>query len=84
MTKEGPLWHFSSLPISLHHINEVISGGVTAQSDVGVVDLVLGQDTLNSFTIQLRLCTLKREREGRTGKMSINMRELDNENRNTY
>lgn len=62
MTKEGPLWHFSSLPISLHHINEVISGGVTAQSDVGVVDLVLGQDTLNSFTIQLRLCTLKRER----------------------
>ncbi len=64
MTKEGPFWHFSSLPISLHHVNEVISCGVTAQSDVGVVDLVLCQDTLNSFSIQLRLCTLKRAREG--------------------
>lgn len=62
MTKEGPFWHFSSLPISLHHINEVISCGVAAQSDVGVVDLVLCQDTLNSFSIKLGLCTLKRER----------------------
>lgn len=68
MTKEDPFWHFSSLPISLHHINEVISCGVAAQSDVGVVDLVLCQDTLNSFSIQLTLCTLKREREREWGR----------------
>ena len=63
MTKEGPFWHFSSLPISLHHINEVISCGVAAQSDVGIVDLVLCQDTLHSVSIQLSLCTLNRKRQ---------------------
>ena len=61
MTKGSPFWHFSSLPISLHHINEVISCGVAAQSDVGVVDLVLCQDRLHCITIQFSLCTLKRE-----------------------
>lgn len=37
----GPFWHFSSLPISLYYINEVISCDIAAQSHVGVVDLVL-------------------------------------------
>jgi len=63
MTKEGPHWHFSSLPISFHHINEVISCGIAAQSDVGVVDLVLCQNALNCFSIKLALCTLMREKE---------------------
>lgn len=74
MTKKGPFWLFSSLPISLHHINEVISCGVAAQSDVGVEDLVLCQDTLNSILIQLRLDTLMRE--GMTGMISTQYSDL--------
>lgn len=57
----------SCLPVSLHHVNEVISRGVTAQGDVSVVDLVLGQDALHCVTVQLTLWTLERRREtGRT------------------
>lgn len=57
-TKEGSFWHFSSLPISLYYINEVISCDIATQSHVRVVDLVLCQDTLHRFTVQLALGTL--------------------------
>lgn len=57
-TTEGSFWHFSSLPISLHYINEVISCDIAAQSHVRVVDLVLCQDALHRFTVQLALGTL--------------------------
>lgn len=57
-TKEGPFWHFSSLPISLYYINEVISCDIATQSHVRVVDLVLCQDTLHRVTVQLGLGTL--------------------------
>lgn len=61
------MWRFSSLPISLHHVNEVIGCDVVTQSHVRVVDLVLCQDTLNSFTVQLGLCTLTSEGEKERG-----------------
>lgn len=57
-TKEGSFWHFSSLPISLYYINEVISCDIATQSHVRVVDLVLCQDTLYRFIVQLALGTL--------------------------
>lgn len=65
MTKDGPFWYLSSLPISLHYINEVISCDVAAQSHIGIVDLILWQDTLDSFTIQFALCALKKEENTR-------------------
>lgn len=58
-TKEGPFWHFSSLPISFYYINEVISCDIATQSHVRVVDLVLCQDALHRFTVQLALAALK-------------------------
>lgn len=61
------MWRFSSLPISLHHVNEVIGCDVVTQSHVCVVDLVLCQDTLHSFTVQLALRTLTRVRVRRRG-----------------
>lgn len=57
-SRGGPFWHFSSLPISLYYINEVISCDIATQSHVRVVDLVLCQDTLHRVTVQLTLGTL--------------------------
>lgn len=53
----------SCLPVSLHHVDEVIGSGVAAQGDVSVVDLVLGQDALHCVTVQLTLWTLEKEQE---------------------
>ena len=48
----------SCLPVALHDVDEVVGGAVSTQGDVGVVDLVLGQDALHRFTVQLTLSTL--------------------------
>lgn len=45
-------------PISLHHVDEVIRRGVAAEGDVGIVDLVLGQDGLHRVAVELALRTL--------------------------
>ena len=60
----------SCLPVSLHHVDEVISRGVTAQGDVSVVDLVLGQDALHCVTVQLTLWTLEKEQERKNTSVS--------------
>lgn len=50
--RKSPLWH---VPVPLDHVDEVISRAVTAKGDVGIVDLVLCEDSLHRVTIQLTL-----------------------------
>ena len=44
--------------VALNGVNEVLVGGIHAQRDVGIVNLVLGQDGLYHVRIQMRLCHL--------------------------
>lgn len=49
MTEYGG--HEDVLPVSLHHINEVISCSVASQGYICVVDLILGKDAFHSLTV---------------------------------
>lgn len=69
----------SSLPVSLHHINKVISCDITAQSDVGVVDLVFRQDAFNGLSIQLSLCTLMKTNQIKLVRMQLSCVVTDSE-----
>lgn len=46
-------------PVALDHVDEVVAGGVVAQRDVRVVDLVLGQDGADCLQVQLGLGALE-------------------------
>lgn len=63
----GLLRCLGSSPISLHHVDEVVSRAVAAQSHVGVVNLVLGQDALHRVAVQLALCALVGDGESGAG-----------------
>lgn len=75
VTKGGaPPRRLGSSPISLHHVDEVVSCAVAAQSHVGVVDLVLGQDALHRVAVQLGLCALVRESGARGLRLNSSQR----------
>lgn len=50
--------HPRPVPVSFHHINEVICCGVTTQSHIGIMNFVFRQNALHSFCIQFTLRAL--------------------------
>lgn len=60
---EGRNQKVCCLPVSLHHVDEVIGRAVTAEGDVCIVDFVLSQDALHCLQVQFTLGALShRER----------------------
>lgn len=53
--------------VALHDVDQIIGGGVAAQSHVGVVDLILPEDRLHHVHVQLRLLGLVHTTERVTG-----------------
>lgn len=49
------------VPVSLHHVYEVIGSHVAPQRYVCIVDFILSQNALHRFTIQLALRTLRHD-----------------------
>lgn len=63
-----------AVPVPLHHVDQVVGGGVAAQGDVRVVDFVLCQDALHCLSIQLTLRTLTdTDTELRNGRANSQM-----------
>lgn len=59
-SNSGNIW---SVPVSFHHINEIICCGITTQSHISIMDFVLSQNALHSFSIQLTLRALNGQRK---------------------